>query len=297
MQVPDKKLVLFFLIIIPLIASNSYAFSVFQNENIISKIIYADIINEIQALYDNEEYRKALILIDKELKNADVPIEIYKWQGKIYEALFDVESAIDSYKIYDSLKNKTPKPSPTPLKSEEPIVFPSIFSTKKPSPQPTSTILPKPTPNVLIGSTDGWKYFEVIEYKKTKAIKVISNKSIDLNEIDQKLDGNDIFVVIKIKLNHNKDIIIKNNSPQITLIDSENNTYNLYALSTFKFTYQGSKVAKKTESIQIADYYQISKKDSRSTYTFVFKAKENKVFKHIKILGYNKLTPMKNLKK
>ncbi|MFN8672672.1 MAG: hypothetical protein U0457_11420 [Candidatus Sericytochromatia bacterium] len=263
---------------------------------------FAGNIEDIENFYKNEDYKAVLKLIDKEIQNGNTNIELYKWRGRAYEALFDVEKSIEAYKIYEELKNKkiseppkeTPTPKPTPIFTLPPILIPS--STPKPTKKPEIKPTPTPMPS-LVPTYKGWKYFEVLNYKKTKKIKVISNTSIDLNEIEQVAEKDYIFILLNAKMLYGKDIIIKNHSPQITLIDSENHSYNLYAMSTYKFLYKGNNVSKKIESIQIADYYQMSKKDSRNTATFVFKVKETALLKNLKILGYDKLVPLKNLQK
>lgn len=91
-----------------------------------------------------------------------------------------------------------------------------------------------------------------------------------------------------------KKILLSVNSEQITLIDTNEKSHLLYAMSTFIFRYGGNKASKKLDSLQVADYYQISKKSSRPTIRLVFKVEENKTFKELKIKGYKKRIRLEN---
>lgn len=294
-----------------------------------SSLSFAYDLNNIKELYKKEEYRESLKLIAQELKKGNPDPELYKWQGMNYEALFDIEASIDSYKMYEALKsNKSADPTHAPSVKPTPIVFPSIFIINFPTPKPTvaptliATIKPtpektikptvKPTPKVVKSITPkptptpetflepiykGWKDFEVTSYKIKKDIKIIKKDSIDLIETIEKAPSGYEFVIVSAKIKYGMNIVIKNNSPQISIIDTNNKKYNLFAMSTYKFLYQGSKQYKKAEALQMADYYQISKKDSRTTAIFVFKVKEGLSFKSIKIMGYDKLILLKNFGK
>lgn len=294
-----------------------------------SSLSFAYDLNNIKELYKKEEYRESLKLIAQELKKGNPDPELYKWQGMNYEALFDIEASIDAYKMYEALKsNKSADPTHAPSVKPTPIVFPSIFIINFPTPKPTvaptliATIKPtpektikptvKPTPKVVKSITPkptptpetflepiykGWKDFEVTSYKIKKDIKIIKKDSIDLIETIEKAPSGYEFVIVSAKIKYGMNIVIKNNSPQISIIDTNNKKYNLFAMSTYKFLYQGSKQYKKAEALQMADYYQISKKDSRTTAIFVFKVKEGLSFKSIKIMGYDKLILLKNFGK
>lgn len=313
MQVQDNILRFFIVFSILFYASLSFAYD----------------LNSIKELYKKEEYRESLKLIEQELKKGNPDPELYKWRGMNYEALFDIEASIDAYKMYEALKsNKSADPTHAPSVRPTPIVFPSIFIINFPTPKPTAiptlkptvkptpekTIKPtvKPTPKVVKSISPkptptpetflepiykGWKDFEVTSYKIKKDIKIIKKDSIDLIETFEKAPSGYEFVIVNAKIKYGMNIVIKNNSPQISIIDTNNTKYNLFAMSTYKFLYQGSKQYKKSEALQMADYYQISKKDSRSTAIFVFKVKDGLSFKNIKIMGYDKLILLKNFEK
>lgn len=284
-----------------------------------SSLAFATTFDDIKALYQKEDYREALKLIANELKKGNKDPELYKWQAMNYEALFDVESSIEAYKMYESLKNnKSPEPTQAPTIKPTPIVIPSFliikFPTSKPSlipsTKPTLNPTPKPTPKVvktpkpiptptpeasLQPVYKGWRYFEVMSYKIKKEIKIIKNNSVDLVETIEKAPAGYIFIVVNTKIKYGINIVIKNNSQQIAIIDANDIKHPMFAMSTYKFQYEGNNQSQKSEALQIADYYQISKKDSRSTATFVFKVKDNLKFKSIKIMGYDKVVPLKNL--
>lgn len=290
-----------------------------------SSLAFAGTFDDIKELYQKEKYRESLKLISNEIKQGNKDPELYKLQAMNYEALFDVEASIEAYKMYEALKsNRLPEPTPTPTIKPTPIVLPSFLIIKFPSskPTPTPTIVtsilpsnkpslkptPKPTPKVvktpkatltpeisLQPVYKGWQYFEVLSYKITKNIKIIKDNSIDLVENIEKAPIGYNFIVVNTKIRYGINIVIKTNSQQIAIIDANNIKHPMFAMSTYKFQYEGNKQYKKSEAIQVADYYQISKKDSRNTITFVFKVKDNLKFKSIKIMGYDKIIPLKNL--
>lgn len=309
--------------------------------------VRADNLSDAITAYSMEDYNKALTLIIKEISEKPDDIEAYKWLGKTYEALFDIEKAMQAYKTYENMKKnmyakgsvspipkiepgKTPqpvksieampkspmpsmspgvkpsispnpntvKPAKTPMPSVKPSPLPSLASSlnnkiaTKTKPKPfIKKPVPVPTPTVgtLTTQYDGWKSINIISLLKEKKIKIIPRDTMDLEEVDDYAGSDREFILIECAIKYNKDIIIKSNSSQITLVDQNDRSYYLYAMSTYKFKYGGNQASKKMEALQAADYFQLSLKDSRPTITFVFKVESNNSVKELKIQGYKNL--------
>ncbi len=279
---------------------------------------FASNLDDAIKAYESEDYKGAVKILNEETETNPSDIEAYKWLGKSYEALFEVEKSMKSYRIYDNLKkNKTSTiPSATPSvivmakTSPKPKIVPSPKPTIKPkinhiiktlaSPKPKASIKPKlakvipiikttPKP-VLISVFDGWTSVKVVDVKKGKTIRLIPKNSVDLTEVFEKSTKSSNFVVIKCKIRYKKGIIINANSDQITVLDQKNKTHRLYAMSTFKFQYGGNNASKKTEALQVGDYFELSKKDSRDTINFVFKVDEGIKLDSLNIMGYKSIS-------
>jgi tetratricopeptide (TPR) repeat protein len=285
-------------------------------------------IDDAITAYSMQDYNKALTLLKQEIKDKPDNAEAYKWLGKTYEAMFDIDKAMQAYKTYEDMKKNmytrasvTPVPqtdkgkTPEPLKSMAPVLrTPAPFKSPvvkrssipvKPSSVPTLPTpktnnqvavktpkpivkppAPTPSPKALETRSDGWKLINVINIVKEKKIKLIPRDSMDLEEVDDYAGSNREFVLVECQIKYDKDIIIKSNSSQIAIVDQNDRTYYLYAMSTFKFKYGGNAASKKMEALQAADYYQLSLKDSRPTIILVFKVEDNTNLKELKIQGY-----------
>ncbi|GIW21073.1 MAG: hypothetical protein KatS3mg068_0080 [Candidatus Sericytochromatia bacterium] len=125
--------------------------------------------------------------------------------------------------------------------------------------------------------------------KKKKSIKLIPKNSIDLEEIEKQAEDNKEFLLINCNIKYSKNIIIKSNTEQIFVKDFDNKKYNLFAMSTFIFKYEGDKQANKFEAIQISDYYQLSLKEIRSNITMIFEINENAKIKSLNIKDYKEI--------
>ncbi|MBC7473695.1 MAG: hypothetical protein H7263_05345 [Candidatus Sericytochromatia bacterium] len=249
--------------------------------------------------YESEDYKKAVKILNEETEINPSDIEAYKWLGKSYEALFEVEKSMKSYSIYDNLKKNKASSMPSATPS---VIFAVKTSPKPnkivPSPKPKASIKPKsaktipiikPKP-VLISVFDGWTSVKVVDVKKGKTIRLIPKNSVDLTEVSEKSTKSTNFVIITCKIHYKKGIIINTNSDQITVLDKKNKSYRLYAMSTFKFQYGGNNASKKTEALQVGDYFELSKKDSRDTINFVFKVDEGIKLDSLNIMGYKSIS-------
>jgi len=73
------------------------------------------------------------------------------------------------------------------------------------------------------------------------------------------------------------------------LKDFDDNKYNLFAINTFVFRYDGDNPSKKSETIQLSDYYQLSLKEIRNNITFIFEINENSKIKSLNIKDYKEI--------
>lgn len=308
MRVQGKFLIFLILIILPILSANIYA-----NTTELEKIIQ---------LYENENYKGALDLIESEIEKNPEEAELYNWMGKTYEALFDIENSIKAYNKYNELKKKqsqtiinnsskpiessivsipsaivikptikpTPiiKPSikPTPKPTQTGKIKPTIKPSSKPSIKPTPK--PSPTPKQLAIKYKGWLNIQVTSLERKNKINIIPLNSSDLADIEEMAPLENEFIVLSCKIKYNENIIIKNNSDQIYLNDKQGNKYNLYSMSTFIFKYQGNKQSKKVESLQNSKYYELSTKDSRQNILLSFLVPKNIDLSELNVLGYNK---------
>lgn len=313
MQVPDKKLIL-------LITAFSFISFSFYDKN-----VYADNLDKVRVEYADQNYEEALDLLKIEISKDPNNAESYKLLGLIYESMFEISKSIEAYKKYEEIKKKgkiatkiTPLPKissstyPSPLKKIDkikslPIPSVSVTATPTISPIPSKTTVPikpiqsiKPTtiPKLVKNidkkiaikiNNEGWENIKINKVEKKKSIKLIPKNSLNLEEIEEIAgDGKD-FLLVNCNIKYSRNIIIKNNTDQITVKDSENNVYNLFGMNTFVFKYEGDQPAKKFEAIQISDYYQLSLKEIRNNITFIFKIKENLNIKNFSIKNYKEV--------
>lgn len=306
MQVRDKLLIIFC--------------SVVLSASFIPKFAFANTLDDAIKAYNSEDYKEALFLLKTEINNNPNDIEAYRWLGKTYEAMFEIDKSMEAYKIYEDLKNNKPtvlpsynlSPTPRPtialpdlpiFSSAKPTSRPTILPTLKPTPliQPKVTPTPKPRPTpkptpvptpkpTLQPTSDGWISVIVDSVKKGKVFKIIPKNSVDLAEFEEKVGKNKEFILITCKVKYNKDIIIKTNSNEINLIDQNGKAYKIYAMSTFRFQYGGNNASKKVEALQVGDYFELSKKDFRENISFLFKIDSTSIPKSLKISGYKDLT-------
>ncbi len=264
--------------------------------NIIISFAYASNIQDAISAYNSEDYKEALVLFKEEIKlNPENP-ENYKWLAKTYEALFDVEKSLDAYKTYEKMRRNqdritlssptlkpsttnTPLPKPNFTPTPKPIIKIKPTPTPKPSLRPTS----KPT---LLPIYNAWQNVSVLNYSIKKEIKIIPANSVDLNEIMEISESGKSFFIIELSIKYSKNVIIKSNSDQIRVIDKNNHSYFLYAMSTYKFQYKGNNQSERLEVLQVSNYYELSKKDSRNKVKFLFKVDQKSSIKKLSIKGY-----------
>lgn len=292
MQVRDKLKVFFFLLLF----------------NIIIPVANADNLSDAISAYKSEEYKEALTLLKEEIKLNPQNPELYKWLAKTYEAMFDVEESLEAYKTYEKLRRTqdassllSPSPmilSPTPLITFTPLPLPSPSikptSTPLPTPRPTIRPTPRPTPVPTPKATlspiyTGWTDVKIMNYSLKNEIKLIRANSADMSETIEKSEKGKSFLLIETSIKYAKNIIIKSNSDQIKVTDMKNNSYFLYAMNTYKFEYNGNNASERIDVIQVSDYYELSKKDSRSKIKLLFKVNNNSAIKDLSIKGYGNL--------
>lgn len=240
--------------------------------------------------YKAEDYNSALKIIKKEIEYEPNNYEAYKWLAKTYEAMFEIEKSLEAYKEYERLKRNSElivspsiNPSSSTIVSSKPS---SIKPSIKPTPLPTSIPTVKATLSPIY---KGWQNIKIIEYNSKSEIKLIPKNSPDMIEINEKLDNSQKFLLLKCKIKYSKNIIIKQNSDQISLIDDKNKIFPLYGMSTYKFNYGGNKASQKVEVILVSDYYELSKKDSRDKVQFLFKVDKDSKIKILSIKGYGEI--------
>lgn len=267
MPVPDKFKLLLFLLLI----------------NIFIPVAKASNLDEAISAYNSQNYEEALDLLDTEIKANPNNPENYKWLAKTYEAMFNISKSLEAYKNYEKLKRNQDA-------NAIPSLIPTPSATPRPTPKPTIVPTPRPTPKPTLSPIyTGWTNIKISNYAIKKEVKIIPASSVDMNEITEKASEGKRFVWVECKISYSKNIIIKSNSDQIRLIDKNNDSYYLYAMSTYRFNYGGSKASKKIEVLQISDYFELSKKDSRNKIQLLFKVNSNADIKQLSIKGYGNL--------
>lgn len=268
MRVHVKYKVLTFLTLFSLSISTAYA---------------GNMENAIDA-YKSEDYNSAVKLLKQEIKSDPQNLEAYKWLAKTYEAMFEIEKSLQAYKEYERLKRNQEQLSfnPNIIPSVKPTVVPTVKPTYAPTPIPTV----KPTLSPIYR---GWESIQVVDLTSKDNVKIIPKNSVDMIEVIEKSERNRKFVLVKCKIKYSKNIIIKQNSDQISLIDEKNNSYPLYAMNTYKFNYGGNKASQKLEVLLVSDYYELSKKDSRNQIQLLFKVNKDVKIKKLSIKGYGDL--------
>lgn len=248
---------------------------------------YAGNVEDAIEAYKTEDYKSALKLLNQEIKSEPENYEAFKWLAKTYEAMFEIEKSLQAYKEYERLKRN----------SEQITLNPSVNVTDRPiavvNPTVKPTYIPKVIPTVkptLAPMYKGWENIKVIDSNIKDNVKIIPKNSIDMVEINEKSEKDKKFFWVKCKVKYNKNIIIKQNSDQISLVDDLNNYYPLYAMSTYKFNYGGNKASQKLEVLLVSDYYELSKKDSRNQIQLLFKINKDRKIKKISIKGYGDIT-------
>lgn len=270
MQVHDKFKIFIFLFLFNFLIFNANASN----------------LSEAISAYNSEDYNLALKLLKQEIVSEPENFEAYKWLGKTYEAMFEIEKSLEAYKQYEDLKRNSnikisTNPSQKPISTSTPTSK-AIIPTPIPTPFPTV----RPT---LSPMYKGWQNIKITDYAFKNEVKLIPKNSSDMLEIIEKSDKNQKFFLVKCKIKYSKNIIIKQNSEQISLIDQDYNVFPLYAMSTYKFNYGGNKASQKIEVILVSDYYELSKKDSRNNVQFLFKVNNDSKIKNLSIKGYGDL--------